>query len=1276
MVDGHADPVRTFSDRLRRLQAESGGPSVRDLVRLTAKIGAPYTRGTIHDKLAGRSVASWEFTEAFVRACALHTGVVTDPDLGPWREWHAEMARDIAVQRAGRRRTVKPDVCPYRGLESFKAEHAAWFHGRGVAVREIVDGLAEHRRGLVLLGPSGAGKSSVVQAGVLPALAEGRVPGSDDWTIVFARPGKDLYDALDGRSIVDAVAGHRAAGSRLLLVVDQFEELLTPGDGDNRGALDELTAAVGVPGMSLVLILRDDFYPQMAAEAPALLAALLPGLINVSTTLSGQDLREIITKPATAVGLECQDGLPERIIADVLAADRRATVTVLPLLELALEQLWQRRQDGMLTHEAYQRIGGIAGALTTWCDTAVEQLAGERQATARRILTALVRPADDERGIPAVRQQVPITALRRLAGGDEADEVLAALTDQRIVTTRTVGDVPVAELVHEALIRDWVSLREWVRQDHRFHDWLRRADEQHARWSMQHDAGDLLHGTDLSEGVDWATRRRLPENVDEFLTASRNDQRAGIRRTRALIAILATFLVVALAAAGLAWAQRQSAVSAERAAQSRQLAAQSATLNNTNPDLAALLAVQAYRTSPTDEATESVFAVSASPLRYRLDDGLVAEQTTSFSPDGRLLVTAGDDAKIRLWTMPGGRLSTVLDDHVGAVRSAEFSADGRTLATGGNDGVVRLWDVASARLLAAMPGHTDAIATVMFSRDGGTLVSRSLDKTIGLWDVPGRHRRAVLPAPDELGNYAYATAISPDGRVLAVSGSDGQVRLHDVLRGTRLRILDGRHAGGTRTVAFSPDGRILATAGEEGAVWISDVFTGRRLATIVAHTGGARAVSFSPDGRTLATGGDDRTVRLWRLVDHKNVVTIAGHGAEVNEVVFSRDGRTVITRTQEGIVRLWEVATGQLQVAIPGNAVSEFAVTRDGRTLATAGTNGTRLWDLAAGRSRPSLSEGGPNVADVTFSPNRRTLASSNWSGHIQMWDVASARPGRGFTAFDGGTPWLGFSPDGRTLLTASVEHGVRLWEAATGRLQRSIDGGVSATALARDGRTLATGGDDGKIRIWDVTTGGRLGELAKHTQTVESLEFSPDGRLLASSSLDHTVILWDVRRRAAVASLVGHTGEVYAIAFSPDGHTLATGSWDGVRLWEVATRRQLRLLTGHTQQVVSLAFSPDGRTLASGSYDRTTRLWDVATGLNRATLVGHSNTVTGLEFSPDGRLLVTGSWDGTVRLWDLSLPTVDQAIAKICRAVHRDLSPDERALYLRTRQTGSPVCD
>ncbi|MEU2427495.1 hypothetical protein ABZ619_42050 [Streptomyces sp. NPDC007851] len=239
---------------------------------------------------------------------------------------------------------------------------------------------------------------------------------------------------------------------------------------------------------------------ESTAERIELLEAAVPDLLNIPHTLSELDLRDIITRPAQKAGGRLEHGLPEQVIADVLAitpeavATKRAPVTVLPLLELALSQLWQRRDEGYLTHDAYRRIGGVTGSLTTWCDTALGQLPAEQLPVAQRILTSLVRPADPDHHIPAIREQVPLRELRELAanshstsaGGETVDEVLASLARHRIITTYT------PQISDPSQTRS--ALRDWVAHDHRFRDWFERTRHQRARWAQSGDPTDLLRG--------------------------------------------------------------------------------------------------------------------------------------------------------------------------------------------------------------------------------------------------------------------------------------------------------------------------------------------------------------------------------------------------------------------------------------------------------------------------------------------------------------------------------------------------------------------------------------------------------------------------------------------------------------------------------------------------------------------------------------------------------------------------------------------------------------
>ena len=349
-------------------------------------------------------------------------------------------------------------MCPFKGLASFEPADAEYFFGRERLIAELVARLVGGTF-LGIVGPSGSGKSSVLRAGLIPALAGGVLPGSERWRRVHDPPRRaaargaatDLRVGREG----SARRGARPAGTdeRLLLVVDQLEELFTAYDSDEEraGFADCSLGAADPEGRAVVVAaLRADFYGRFAAY-PALAERLGANHVLVGP-MRASELRRAVELPAGRVGLRVE---PE--LADALVDDVEGEPGALPLLSTALVELWQQRHDDTLTLASYRESGGVRGAIARLAESTYARVPEAHRPLVRAIMLRLVGEGEAD---AAVRRRAPLDELD-LERNDDAASVLATLVDGRLVTV-SEGSVEVA---HEALLREWPRLRGWIEED-------------------------------------------------------------------------------------------------------------------------------------------------------------------------------------------------------------------------------------------------------------------------------------------------------------------------------------------------------------------------------------------------------------------------------------------------------------------------------------------------------------------------------------------------------------------------------------------------------------------------------------------------------------------------------------------------------------------------------------------------------------------------------------------------------------------------------------------
>ncbi len=586
-------------------------------------------------------------------------------------------------------------------------------------------------------------------------------------------------------------------------------------------------------------------------------------------------------------------------------------------------------------------------------------------------------------------------------------------------------------------------------------------------------------------------------------------------------------------------------------------------------------------------------SAAASPEIATVTGGSGPVDTVAFSRDGKTLVTGDRYGTIRLWDVATRRQIRSLPES--AFPPAALSPDGKTLAARDAYGTAALWNAATGQQIRIFSnGNGYVVSSMAFSPDGAMLATGDAgDGVIRLWDVAtGRQITSISAGPSTVSSAAFSStvnsvAFSPDGNTLAaglLAGADDNsatAALWNVATGRPIRSFPTGSAT-VDWVAFSPDGKVLATGAADGDVDLWDATTGQQVRSLTADIDSSvSSVAFSPDGNTLAAGDGDGAA-LWNPVTGGQIGTSFTGLGSVDSVAFSPDGKTLATGYDDGTARLWNIAADRpiRSFLTDSGTVLSVAFSPDGKTLATGDDNGTaQLWNAATGRQIRSLRVGvgnsavcasvsiGNYVSSVAFSPDGKTLATSDDDGTLKLWNVATgklissfAQAPKGLTGTEPSCPALhsvAFSPDDQTLATGSDNGVADLWNVAigwTGSLTGSADT-VWSVAFSPDGKTLATGDDNGTVDVWNVATHQQISSLTAGSGAVYSLAFSPDGKTLAIGTVatdDSTVRLWDVPTAQWIGTPLT-TGAVEAVAFSPDGKTLATGGTDGVELWNVS---------------------------------------------------------------------------------------------------------------------------
>jgi WD40 repeat protein len=1154
---------------------------------------------------------------------------------------------------------------PYRGLRAFQEGDAHQFYGREVFIDHLLKQLEqpdlEKARFLAVVGPSGSGKSSVIRAGVIPALRDSALPGSKDWYYREMFPGQYPLEELeavllrlavnpptsllaqikeDERGLLRAVKRVLPENGQLFLFIDQFEELFTICENEETRTffLKSLVAAVSDARsqIRIMITLRTDFYGYFL-QYPEF-SALLRNRTEVILPMTADELKRAITAPASSVGVIFEQGLVELILSEV-----KDQPGALPLVQYALTELFERREKRQISLAMYQTSGGVLGALAVRAEELYSDFDAKGQQIIRQLFLRLVTLGE---GVEDTRRRVPLAEL--ISIGDDANltrSVIDAfgryrlLTFDRDPTTRE----PTVEVAHEALIREWQRMREWLnasREDVRLQ---RRVANAAAEWlKTGRDASFLASGVRLQQLEAFAahTELALTTEEQEYIQAgvAERERLAALERARLaheqqleqqsrfrlriLAAVFAGAFVIAAILSLFAFTQRQMAqdnaatatyalgqaqFEADRAKTQVSVAATSAAVAKIQQAAAERNAAEA---NSLRLATDARRALTANDPELAL--ALALEANTITAPPLQVRQILYDAAYA-----PGIR--QVLGTQPAAIRSVAYSPDGHWALSGSEGRTLTLWDMQTNQAVRTFEGHTAPVLTVAFSPDGKYALSGS-----------GRPRLVSAESIAE----------------------DNSLRLWDIATGKEVRRFLG-HTDAVTAAVFSPNGKLILSGSADHSLILWDAESGAILKSFKAESGDAVLdVLFSTDGKLAYAGTADRKIIAWDLETAQPVREFTGHGAQVNTIALSPNGRqllsgggTAFSRAEDFSLILWDTTTGLEIRRLQGHTapVTDIVFNPDGRTAVTSSADRTLIiWDIRTGKEIRRLVGHAGSVQAIAFSPERHTVLSGGSDKQLILWDLESAAEIRRMFGHTAAVTSVAYRRDGKVIASASVDNTAIIRDWATGQLIRRLSGhsqSVMALAFSPDGTLLATGSADKTIILWDVESGQQLKRLRGHIDRVNTLAFSPDGKLLISGSGEGNLILWDVATGNELRRFLGHTGQVTSVAFTPDGLQVVSGSMDmSVIVWDVAQAQIVRRLGNHTDRVQAVAVSGDGKYIVSGGQDSRLILWDLAKGIELRRYNTGGSAVLSVAFSPDSHEIVAGQADGGIFVADVNV--------------------------------------
>ena len=1245
----------------------------------------------------GEQVGTWP-----VIPLTLQEGLGLDPRLKMLEGLKASTSEDwkAAIKRLCEQLKCPPPppppkpVCPYPGMIPFSENDEGRFFGRDEEIEELLGRLRLHPF-LTVIGPSGSGKSSLIFAGLIPQLKQSGLFGTGQWCIRSLRPGTNplanLQAVLGGDVTalevrIQQLLSTQPDAQRLLLIVDQFEELFTQAGAEATPFQQALFKLMEIPNVYLILTVRADFYPD-------LMGCLLWNKISSHRfevlPLDEKGLKQAIVRPAEEVEVYVDPVLVERLVVDA-----KGEPGILPLIQETLVLLWEKLERRFLPLQAYELLvlprpaygptpsqprTGLQIAISRRADAAYANLeTDEKQAIARRIFLRLIQFGEGR--LDTRRQQLE-DDLRSFEDDsqlfDDTLEYLAS-SKRRLLTFsgEESGQKRKVDIAHEALIFSWPTLQQWINELRESEKTRRRLQEKAEEWTRMEKKGGLLDEAELAEAESWLSSdeakvlgydkslynliRTSRKVIEELKQEKENQRQKELRLTQDALA------------------QEKKARKVER---SRKNIALIFTI------ILCFASVWIWKQKIEAELLAATYYVKALKSNHQIDALIEGIKAGKILKNPLINVLVNPDDKIRVIATLSQQLSginekNVLQKHKFSVNSISFCHTGLYFVSGSDDGTIRFWNKNGEEKLQPLindqnkSSYERNIKVVSINRKCDLVASSDKGGTLKLWKLDGSSKSFPNPKSSNLIN---SIKFSPNGAILASAGNDGMIQLWD-LKESQVKYSWKAHEKPIRSISFSKDGDFLVSAGEDRKIKLWDLNNLNenkqpRKEFPQRHQDGITEVTFSPDDQFIASASIDKSVIIWtregtvKSVPNTGSDSIFAQESPVNSVQFSPNGKLIATADSDNTVKLWDLDTLKLLLTLKGHndKVNTASFSPDGKTLISAGVdNIIIIWDITR-EMLPQTVEAvrysrDGNIMVIATAVKSSDPRAEGLSRLVYISPIAKSKithlSSLRLELSENPIYDIALSSNGEKIAIAQ-DTKVTLWDRGNSRKDQLLCNNIPVIAKiidwSSDGSTFATINELNQLILWK-SDGECLKIIDKPKNKITSsfefetmiFRFNPKYKLLVSADKEeNNIILWKQDGTFISEVKQAHKDKINALEFSQNGKILVSAGNDGaIKLWNLQgmftadphlTPLNNDGFKGHTGFINSVAISPNGQLIASGGTDKVVRLWNLE-GKEIISLIGHNNLIKSLGFSPDGQQLFSVDEDGIMIRWNLDL--------------------------------------